>query len=245
MAKLNSTIVTGNLNVTGTITNTAITQLQEKIGSIDISNIINLEGLEVEDFDLLDIANYGGKTLYDSANQSILYPLNYVERDEAMWFEFGGSTVTIHRWNNLDDEPTYSYLNAEFNDITKVIANPTLAGTESALTGLQVGSTKYKVSGGTQLYRHDIVVDDINNIARTFIVYAKHSSPFTIMDDFNDTNILKVTFALSMEERFDIISQYFGSSEFTFRYIDALSGNTVALLFDPLAMPTSDTVRPL
>lgn len=34
---------------------------------------------------------------------------------------------------------------AELNPVT---ANPTLAGTEAALTGLQVGSTKYKVGGG-------------------------------------------------------------------------------------------------
>ena len=31
---------------------------------------------------------------------------------------------------------------------TNVVANPTLAGTESALTGLEVGSTKYKVDSG-------------------------------------------------------------------------------------------------
>lgn len=37
---------------------------------------------------------------------------------------------------------------------TEVIANPTLAGTESALTGLQVGDTKYKVEagGGSDIY---------------------------------------------------------------------------------------------
>lgn len=40
---------------------------------------------------------------------------------------------------------------------TEVIANPTLAGTESALTGLQVGDTKYKIeSGGGKLYAHRV-----------------------------------------------------------------------------------------
>lgn len=33
-------------------------------------------------------------------------------------------------------------------DATKVVANPTLAGTEAALEGLQVGDTKYKVEAG-------------------------------------------------------------------------------------------------
>ena len=34
---------------------------------------------------------------------------------------------------------------AKAGDATKVVANPTLAGTEAALTGLEVGETKYKV----------------------------------------------------------------------------------------------------
>lgn len=40
---------------------------------------------------------------------------------------------------------------------TTVVANPELAGTEDALTGLQVGDTKYKVggSGGGVLVVHD------------------------------------------------------------------------------------------
>lgn len=37
---------------------------------------------------------------------------------------------------------------AKAGDATKVTANPTLAGTEVALTGLQVGETKYKVEAG-------------------------------------------------------------------------------------------------
>ena len=36
---------------------------------------------------------------------------------------------------------------AKAGDATKVVANPTLAGTEAALEGLQVGDTKYKVNG--------------------------------------------------------------------------------------------------
>ena len=51
--------------------------------------------------------------------------------------------------------------------ISKVIANPTLAGTESALTGLQVGDTKYKVGAespiayeGTSLLPTDVVFTD-------------------------------------------------------------------------------------
>ena len=41
---------------------------------------------------------------------------------------------------------------------TQVVANPTLVGTEADLEGIQIGSTKYKVGGGKQLYQHNIVV---------------------------------------------------------------------------------------
>ena len=38
---------------------------------------------------------------------------------------------------------------------TNVVANPTLAGTEADLTGLQVGDTKYKVGGGVLVVHAD------------------------------------------------------------------------------------------
>lgn len=41
---------------------------------------------------------------------------------------------------------------AKAGDATKVTANPTLAGTESVLTGLEVGTTKYKVDGGNIVF---------------------------------------------------------------------------------------------
>lgn len=44
---------------------------------------------------------------------------------------------------------------------TNVVANPTLAGTEADLTGLQVGDTKYAIpagSGTTTLYQHYITL---------------------------------------------------------------------------------------
>lgn len=40
---------------------------------------------------------------------------------------------------------------------TEVVANPNLSGSETALTGLEVSGTKYKVSaGGTKMYMHSI-----------------------------------------------------------------------------------------
>ena len=48
---------------------------------------------------------------------------------------------------------------------TSVTANPTLAGTEAALTGLQVGSTKYKVEagGGGNIFTMHVEYDDDEN----------------------------------------------------------------------------------
>ena len=60
------------------------------------------------------------------------------------------------------------FLQEEVGGGTTVIANPTLAGTEADLTGLQVGETKYKVSQGgggsdVHLYQHNITIDHYDN----------------------------------------------------------------------------------
>ena len=47
------------------------------------------------------------------------------------------------------------YFQSSGISFSEVIANPTLDGTESSLTGIQVGSTKYS-AGGTKLYKHDL-----------------------------------------------------------------------------------------
>ena len=59
--------------------------------------------------------------------------------------------------DNLDERVTDL---EESGGGTEVIANPTLAGTEDALEGLQVGDTKYKVSG--HLYEHNIRITLLN-----------------------------------------------------------------------------------
>ena len=44
------------------------------------------------------------------------------------------------------------------NSYSDVVANPTLAGTEADLEGIQVGNTKYKVGGGGITYTHTITL---------------------------------------------------------------------------------------
>ena len=74
---------------------------------------------------------------------------------------------------------------------TEVIANPTLAGTETELTGLSVNGTKYKVptggsGGGTQLYHHTLTVMLENNteVIQMF-TYSLQSVPFNIETFFD------------------------------------------------------------
>ena len=58
---------------------------------------------------------------------------------------------------------------AKAGDATKVTANPTLAGTESALEGLQVGNTKYKV-GGDRLFDDSFTAIITANSATVFVL---------------------------------------------------------------------------
>lgn len=61
-----------------------------------------------------------------------------------------GDIVTAAKLNNMEDG--IAGVEAE---VSSVVANPTLAGTEDDLTGLQVGDTKYKVGGGLPSYTND------------------------------------------------------------------------------------------
>lgn len=59
-----------------------------------------------------------------------------------------------------------------------LVANPTLAGTESDLTGLQVGDTKYKVGGGGHLYQHNVAIGTSSVLGQTQIL-TTFAEPFT------------------------------------------------------------------
>ena len=73
---------------------------------------------------------------------------------------------------------------------TSVVANPTLEGTESALSGLEVDGTKYKVeSGGGALYQHSIrFVRDYtggNPYAVKFNIFSTTAQAMTASDVFS------------------------------------------------------------
>lgn len=78
--------------------------------------------------------------------------------------------------------------NINISEGTEVIANPTLAGTESNLTGLQVGDTKYKVpqGGGASLGISDDLVFKTDNLKKNIIAYFSQRYPLIYINDETD-----------------------------------------------------------
>lgn len=60
-------------------------------------------------------------------------------------------------------------------ETSEVVANPTLEGTEASLSGLKIGSTKYKVEGGaggeTKLYNHMLVAHVLDSCGDEQVIY--------------------------------------------------------------------------
>lgn len=73
-------------------------------------------------------------------------------------------------------------------ETSEVVANPTLEGTEASLSGLKIGSTKYKVEGGageeTKLYNHMMSAHILDSCSEERIIYifVTNTSPdyFTV-----------------------------------------------------------------
>jgi hypothetical protein len=101
---------------------------------------------------------------------------------------------TIHL--NQSENQTIA-LDAGGSGGSSVVANPTLAGTEADLTGLEVDGTKYKVSSGgggseVHLYQHNIQLKSTFTDNRKFVcsVISKSNAPFTVTNfmDFLSSN---------------------------------------------------------
>lgn len=89
----------------------------------------------------------------------------------------------------------------EINALKKVVANPTLAGTEAELTGIEIGGTKYKAGGGsgTQLYRHYI-----------HILYGQYYGMIIIIISLDNEPITQATLSTVLQSR--NIIRLFGDS---------------------------------
>lgn len=74
---------------------------------------------------------------------------------------------------------------------TEVVANPTLSGSESDLTGLEVAGTKYKVptggsGGGTQLYKHTILFNRTSTDRDELYIISNINIP---LNSFSDVEV--------------------------------------------------------
>ena len=78
---------------------------------------------------------------------------------------------------------TTAQLKGKLTDATKVTANPTLAGTEADLTGLEVGDTKYAVPQGVNVVANPVLAGteaDLTGLEIDGIKYSVYNSS----DDF-------------------------------------------------------------
>ena len=88
----------------------------------------------------------------------------------------------------IDDKPRTStefWLNESAENGgggTTVVANPTLAGTEDALTGLQVGETKYKIDAPVK-YQHNVCVT-VSSDEIHFILVTDRATEYTAISQF-------------------------------------------------------------
>lgn len=71
----------------------------------------------------------------------------------------------------------------EKHPASNVIANPTLAGTEEALEGIEIDGTKYSVSQGGKLHKHHVVMSCLDSCSASVtidvIFYTSSSTPLT------------------------------------------------------------------
>ena len=169
----------------------------ELIDKIKCGDIIRLSSPSDEEYYTCSYKDFGdGIIRFIQLTPQYIYYFEYVWEDDA--------------WQPPEDI-------SEIEIPSKVVANPTLAGTESALTGLQVGDTKYKVSGGTKLYKHTInitCVDDYGDPANSWTLECIHY----LGDRFNATSddYVKLSKALSMTFNFNSPCFILGNGKFVY-----------------------------
>lgn len=95
-----------------------------------------------------------GDVINDITNTQVGFVISLYDFEGGLWISVlgVGNGIGFYHYNLITIGETQYYAYDEINskwfvldDFTKVIANPTLAGTENALEGLQVGNTKYKI----------------------------------------------------------------------------------------------------
>lgn len=124
----------------------------------------------------------GGKCIirgYVDGENTEYIPIN-ISDDYTTYFRISGFNLSDryiagYFYNVEADDISLSdmYSYEENFNVPKVVANPTLAGDEDVITGLQIGDTKYKVGGGTKLYKHTLagaLKDEYDNDLGLYVI---------------------------------------------------------------------------
>lgn len=120
----------------------------------------------------------GDFVVKQTGNQKHTYKVTYKEENVGLCITYEDATLVetvSYDWNG----EKWVYNSTDISNIeggsgTTVVANPTLAGTEADLTGLEVNGAKYKVGGGT------ITLDDIVDSAGNKRFVEGNGTPATI-----------------------------------------------------------------
>lgn len=131
--------------------------IKEELNGVNhIHEVTDLTALTTE-----DLRGYAlGDIIYVSADHNA-YVVSYKDPYDVKFANltslagYNGLAYTEYHYTRSDTEDDYDYDGYETINVNKVNANPVLAGTESALEGIEIGGTKYKVGGG-DLYLHMI-----------------------------------------------------------------------------------------
>lgn len=141
--------------------------LTGQLGNIDLDALPYVDK-PVEELSYSDVEEHIGQC-FESNDSYVFYPVGS-KGLEGGWIGFSDSDSVVLLTMDSGDLIKNEFL---LSDITKVRANPTLAGTENELTGIQIGSTKYKVP--------KLDVGDIINLGQAEIIFDDASQPYFVV----------------------------------------------------------------
>lgn len=160
----------------------------DTLTSNDIEDFLELKG-KVLKWRLTSSSNYHYVFVLNvskSENQPYMYKLKLVGIDEdyGLIVDFAqqaSSTISSDRIVNL-------------GTLRAVTANVQTGSGDTNLTSLQVGSTKYKVSGGTKLYKHNVLLKTSSDAEhyRLFII-TTNNTPITKDKIYGTVDVLIIS----------------------------------------------------
>lgn len=123
---------------------------------VEVANITAIDGAILTDLKAGDIV------VKKTGDMRHTYVVTYKEENKGICMSYiDASVAETVSYDYVTNAWVYNSTDVTTLGGTEVVANPTLAGTEANLTGLQVGDTKYAVpqgGSGSQLYAHTLLI---------------------------------------------------------------------------------------